>query len=748
MIRARSLTGFWDGLTEPPIIPAAFAAGVAIALAHLAISLEIGVSLTYHESFTRSIFLALYPLGVAFMGLGAVLERRLCSRVPMPALTGSSLRAAGASLLVFLALALRVNFFVRSREELAVAGVLHLAALAAWFLSLGVAVASLLRAARQREDPRWVGCAWTAHLAGLLAGYAAIDSLVHAVGANAILLAVGASLLAASRGAPLLLALLLAAAPAVSLDARIEGLRDLSLLKRGEIRTMASSPDQASAGMVISLHQEMREVLFRGWSRFGYVQIGRMAHRGVRGFYNFVPQWEVPPADDPDIPLDMRWRALAYSVLRPSQRVLLLAAGGGRGVSCLPFPPHKGVTAVELNERVVRFLRDESPELNAGNFRKATAFAADARFAVDTSAEPFDAILVESGRFQNAQITAPAGSPQTLYTRESISRYLSRLRPGGLLLILFDGVFPTPFLEYFPMQAIQTLSESGVPFRVFAAAGKGSMFLAVAASSSPAVLKEVGRRTASLGSLPLHRVEWRPQTAKSPGHRIRLTDDQPFAPWNCMAASRKRSLSGAALLLAGISALLALGLGRPRLRPRPALDDPPILFFFLIGAAQVMMLIGGAYAYRSFFGDPVTTTIRFTVYSFAYGALGSLASRRLLEARRGRLFAAAAVLMGLHAAGLARIPFETGSAVMREILAALMLAPGGLFMGALFPAGISAASQEDLDRRLLADSLGAVAGCALVYLILLPGGIRAFLAAAFGLYAAALAVFPRLPRED
>lgn len=742
MGRGRSAGASWADRKGAPIIPAAFALGLAIGLAHQAVSLEIGVSLTYHKTFIRTIFLALYPLGVFFMGIGAVLERRLRDRVPSPVVIDASLRAAGVSLLAYLALALRVNFFVTAPLQLVFVGALHLAALGAWFLSLGAAIASVLRAARRREDPGWVGSAWAVHMAGLLAGYAATDFLVHAVGPNAVLVAIAVSLVVASRAAPLVLAAVLAAAPVLSLDSRLERLRNMDPLTRGEIQSLAAPPSETMGSYLLRLHQGTREVLFQGWSRFGHVQLERMEKGELRGFYNHVPQWEVEDPAEPDKPLDVRWRAALYGVLRPAQKILILAAGGGRGLSSLPFAPHKGVTAVELNETVVRVLSDEHPDFNFENYRRATALAAEARFAADTTRERFDAVLVESGRFHTAQMLAPAGTPQSLYTRESIQRYLSRLRPGGLLLVVFDDILPKPWQEYFPLQVLQTLSESGVPFRVLSIFDSTTTSVVFAASSDPEVLERVRRAAAKIGSFGFPLVDWHPQTRQAPCHRVRLTDDQPFAHWYYLPGFLKRYVLFAAGLLAGVATLAALWLSRIGARTRRSGGPPLVSFFFLIGAAQVMMMIAVSYAFRSFLGDPVVTTIRLTSYLLLYGAAGSLASRRLAGIGRPRLFALAAGLMGLHAAALAAIPFEAASTVLREAFAALALAPGGVLMGALFPAAVLSAGDDDLDRCLLADALGSVAGYAACHLILLPLGVRAFLAASFLLYAAALAAFP------
>lgn len=732
----------WSGVAASPVFPVAFTSGVAIALAHLAVSLEFGVTLTYHETFTRTVFLALYPLGLSFMGWGALLEGRLARRLPMPVLADAALRVAGASILVFLLLALRLNFLAASLGQLVFSGLLHLAALAAWFLALGAAVASLLRAAKQRGDAGWVGSAWTAHLAGLIVGYLLTEPLVHRVGPNAVLLAVGVSLLAASRGAPWVLAAALAAAPALSLDGRIEGFRDLGPLLRQEIQAVSEEPEQAWGNRVLSMHAGAQERIFRGWSRFGHVLLTRTQDRELRGFYNLVPQWTVQDPEGAKLPTALVWRSALYGVIQPGQRVLLLAAGGGRGLSCFRAPLHPGVTAVELNETVVRYLKDERPELNGGVFRRSTALAADGRFAVDTATAPFDAILVETGRFFSAQVLEPAGSPQGLHTREAVSRYLSRLRPGGLLIVLFDGVTERTWLEYLPLQVERSLSDAGAPTRLLAAEAEGANFLAIAASADPSVLDRLERGTARLERFGFRRFPWLPRSLQDPCHGIRLTDDHPFAHWHCMKGSRKRILLAAAALLAAVPLLLGLWAAGGRLRPRPAPGRSHVLFFFLIGAAHVALSIGTVYAFRSFFGDAVTTTIRLTIYALAYGAAGALCSHRLVGVGRRRLLAAAAVFLGLHAAGLALIPFGEGSAWAREAFAALMLAPGGLFMGALFPAAVLAVPEEDLDRCLLEDSLGAIAGYALFYLVLLPGGIRLFLAAGFALYAAALLLFP------
>jgi len=712
-----------------------FALGLIIGQSHLPLSLELSVTLSHHGSLTRSLLLFLYPLAVAVLGLGAVLERRLSrdrGRHASP--------IAGAGLAAFLAAALRVNFLDPAPARLALAAAASLATLSCLFLALGVTIAHLLRRARS-AGARPVMIAWVAHLGGLVIGYLSSDPLVYAVGVNAMLACAALALLLPLRLAPVTLVALLALSPWARLDDRLEGWRDLQPFEQRAFQAAGERP---------ALYLDYREgdgwrLVYRAWSRFAQTRLLWHDDKGLlRGYHNFFRQF-LHRSHPPRRPVPMeKLRRVLYGAAAPDDRIVVLAAGTGRSLEAFGFAPHRRITLVERDDALVAHLRDERPDLNGRAFADTDAVGCEGRYYVERSAGPFDRIIVETGRFSPAWVRDAVGATDTLYTREALAAYLAKLAPQGVLLVGFVGTGRSPAAEYYPIQVGWSLDELGVPHAVYALddprSGDEVFHLYWVASPTAAGLaaftQRVDAREASRPGSRLQR-SWQPRTAGDARHRRRLTDAMPFAHWARAPAEHRRIIWGTAAVLCAALLVVAGALSRRRIEPWRAVP-----FFFAIGVAQVVTQLGTIYAFRTFFGDAVTTTIRLLVYFTLLGAIGALAAPRLLARRPGRttLLGLVAVVAAVHFAATHFVPFGATSQLFRELSAIALVAPGALLMGVYFPAGLMAARERSLGRLILADSLGTLFGYGLFHVVLLTLGRDLYLALGLALYLAAAAL--------
>jgi len=710
--------------TAPPVSAALglFHVGVALALTHLAVSLELGVTLSQHGALVKSLVLFIFPLALAFLGIGGALEQ---ARWPQSR-PSRPMRVAGLALLLFVIVTLKVSFLAAPKATLWLPSILHLVTLGGWYLGLGAALAPLLREVRS-AGTRWVGAAWAAHMLGLMLGYLVVDPLITHVGVNAILVATGASFLLLPRAGTLVLAAFLALSAATDLDWRIEEWRDLSALEAAQPEGLKDT----KWGLSQHLTEALANPIHHGWSRHAQVRLvdGAEVGSSTSAFYNLRHQWKIQDGAD----RLHRLRQGVYAGLRPGAPTMIIGIGGGRGLQAFPFPLHKGVLAVERDGEVVRALRDLRPDLNDYLFQTVTVLAGDGRAHAERHPGGLDALVIESGRFQAATSLLPASSPMYLYTREALAMYLSRLGPDGLLLMDFSRVW-SAHSAYVPTQVAETMRELQAQFTVMRDEKLGRV--CIVACLSPGCLE---RRTAQALGFPGE--EWDP-TSFGPSSSYRLTDHTPFTAYATMLPAHRAILHGAV----GATALLALLLvGLVARRSRPTSGPNPAHFFALIGAAHTAVHLASFYAYRSLFGDSILTITVVIVILAGHGAIGSALSTglsaRLLQPWARCL--ATTGLIALHLGLLATIPFEEPSLLLRTAYATLALAPGGILMGTFFPLGLVRTGHPMVGRALLADSIGVLAGYCLLYLVFLPWGWPAFAMVGAGLYIAAAAALPR-----
>jgi len=721
---------------------------LAIGITHLAISLEISATLSYHHSLMQSLVLLIYPVAFVGVGVGALLEQRFFARRSTVLL----LRLAGVALGVLLVATLRANFLVAGSGELALAIAAHAGAMGAWFGLLGAALARGLRRARRAA---FSAGGWAAHLGGLLAGYVAGPAVVTAIGANAVLASTALSFALLPQIGVVVVVAAFLAADGVALDERLEELREISNWSESRLTRFLDDNTGKVTGLPAAGTRRDATV-FRGWSHLAQVRVTERGDRPQDGhlvFYNFKLQYPVQPfsllerAAERDTELPMRDRIQVrhrlsrrgvYAALPPGGRGVICGVGAGSPLLELPTEPHPGIVVVERDPVVVRFFSRQRPDLNGHAFAGLRALSGDGRRVIETAEQPLDAIILESARFQPHRVMSAALETQYLYTEDALRSYLERLKPTGTLVIEFNRMARRPVSEYLPTQALSALRRIGAAHRSASIdLGDAGRVCIVASPTERGLESAFARMSAEWEDLRWE--EWRPGFGDDPIHDYRLTDDKPFFAWITLRPEQRRTLLGiaASMVLIGSLAVVLVG-GRGRARSG---DWNPTGYTFCIGIGHIAVQIATFVAYRSYFGDEVLTIMRVISYFLLFGAAGSLLSAKLRHRTPGGAlrFIAVVTIFGLHLVLLKSLPFHHSGAFGRELWAALTLMPGGLLMGVFFPLAIARSGAALVGRVVLVDALGTFVGYGLLFPSLLNHGtmtLGALGTLAYGLAAA------------
>jgi hypothetical protein len=740
-----------------------FHLGLVLGLVHLAVSLELGLTLAAQGALVRTVLLFIYPLALAGLGMGAALDTRLApNRDP-----NRTLRGAGACLLGFLVVSHTTGFMgiesssvgepeyslpaILLNPSLALPGVLYLGSLGLFYGLVGTSIAPLIRAL-QSDGKKAVGRGWGVHLVGLLVGYCMVDFLVTTLGPGCILLGCSLSLLIIPGHALVPLVILLGSFHGLDVQGRLEGVRQLGNVEQSIVRlNLVRRYEQGLSGRdrpMLELDRTIRAPYAMAWSRHAQVRLieGR-APLVMVGLYNFRFQWGIRPDIEEEEgkrhTVTYHVRRKVYGLYDPSDSIELVGTGGGHGLSSIPFPLHAGITAVEMDPTVVRILRDEHPEWNGGVYQKATVAASDGRTFLEQHPGGLDGIVLESARFRSPTSLLPATTPLYLYSQEALSTYIDKLAPDGLLMLQFNRVVAGESLAL-PRQVLLAFEKVGASHVALHAEHLDVLNIF---ATPPG--QDVRDRIADLDKSEMN--EWSGETlgALLKGDRKRdhqssvmaagtyqLTDDSPFWSWSNMSKGQRTHLLGLVLLglLGSTIPVLILGL---RQRGRAAWN--PIPFSFVLGVAHSTAHICTFYLARSYFGDSVLTILGFLVLLLLWGGVGSVLSSRIparLLTTRSRVLVTS-LLIGLHFMLISWLPFELNGTVLRWSAAVLATAPGGLVMGLFFPLAISRVNPSQVGSILMADALGTLAGYCFIYLVCLPFGVTA--QAVFALLAYVLA---------
>ncbi|MGH9386916.1 MAG: hypothetical protein ACRD2N_21820 [Vicinamibacterales bacterium] len=486
--------------------------------------------------------------------------------------------------------------------------------------------------------------------------------------------------------------------------------------------------------------------------------------------------------------------------LRPGnlRRAFVIGGGGGRDfLTALSFGAD-AVDVVELNPLVIEAVQDRFKDFSGQPYTRAGVQyrIGDARTELSRSSQRYDLIQMSMIDTWAASMSgALTLSENALYTREAFHTYVDHLNDEGMLTVSrwYDQQRYAETARVLSLMA-DALRSVGVK--------KVGQHVAVVFNSSPygpgvatCILKRspftsaehhslvaLGQRTGfgllwpDIRGVTLHHsidvdgvLSGQPTVIADSRYDLSPpSDDRPFF-FNTTRLRQIVDFDGGqtALLFAILTAIILIVGHRLVVRPlamveltHPAPDRfaistalPEVTYFAAIGAAFMAAELGVLQRYIVFLGHP-TYALAVVLFSLLLStAVGSFVSGyRLAWAR----LALPLLIVGLAATALG-VPvllraWHSWPLVARLVVAAALIAPLGLCMGAAFPSGVRALHAGGADRLVpwmwavngLAGTLSSVVGM----LLAMELGYTALLLAATVGYAIAWAVRPKftIPR--
>lgn len=463
--------------------------------------------------------------------------------------------------------------------------------------------------------------------------------------------------------------------------------------------------------------------------------------------------------------------------------VLVIGSGGGIDVLNALKNGASVVTAVELQPAVVRQLRGPLSSW-VGNLYQGgwpvELVAGEGRNFVERTDRRYDLVqLTATDTWAALNTGAYVLMESYLYTREAISSYLDRLKPGGVLcVVVWDlikerGEYLQPINSRLVLQYLEILRERGIshPERHLAILGQRewyrNIFTLPVVKLTPfsdiemARVRDFATRMGfevlydpvgsnvpnALSRLILASPRERERLIDESYYDIRPTeDDSPFFfncyKWrNIFGDPRFRwdaPVSGQLVLLVMLGQSLVLGLllivaplaisKRTRFSPRGSL--PYLLYFAALGGGFMLLEVSLIQKFVLFLGYP----------AYAFGAtlsallvssgIGSYLTRRV-TAGEGRVLGLAlatlAAIVGVHLTLLPVLFRELiGLALpVRVALAMVIQAPLGIVLGMFFPLGVQRVRR--LDARMVPWMWAVNGACSVVSTV-----VAILLATAFG----------------
>ena len=497
---------------------------------------------------------------------------------------------------------------------------------------------------------------------------------------------------------------------------------------------------------------------------------------------------------------------LAYDItavpyhLRRGANVLIIGAGGGRDVLTALWFGSTHVTGVELNDDIVRWVRDRYASFAGHLYSRPDVriIVDDGRNFVRASRERFDVIQISMiDTFAATAAGAYTLSENNLYTMQAFEEYLDHLHPTGMLAVNRFFLDPPHQTLRVVTLAREALARRGItePARHIVAIKKESplgdngLVLVKLAPFTADEIDTVTKLCASLGfelvALPrggfqnvfteylatpsLERFyDAYPHDVRPP------TDDRPFFFNTFKISAFFESLSARQhvdpfrvynydavfilfVLLALATSCLCVFIIAPlwsRTAARTATGSParlpvgPLTYFISIGLGFILVEIVLIQRFHLYLGHPIYSlaVILFTV--LASSGIGSAWTARLSDTRLRRhatlACLAALVLIVLHEI-VWPVFLENSLGLSRSLRIALTicsLAPMGIAMGMPYPLGLraSAATAPARVPWVWAVNAGAsVLGSILAFALAMASGFRIVLLIGGLCYAAALA---------
>jgi hypothetical protein len=539
------------------------------------------------------------------------------------------------------------------------------------------------------------------------------------------------------------------------------------------------------------------ELLWQRWNAFS--RVDRVASSAIRsapglslGYPARLPQQDGLFVDGDDLSPLMRAEdttdladylpvALPYQ-LRPGGRVLVLEPRGGLDLGVALAEGASSVVAVESNPLLVEATGDLYQD------RRVRVVLEEGRSYGHRSQETFDIVhLALSDGYR--PVTSGAYSLGERYdlTIEAFEDYLSRLSPGGLLVIERWLQLPPSELLRAGAAVVEALHRAGVedPGAQLAVlrSWQVGLILVKDGAFTPeelATIRDFGQ-TQELDLVVLsglreeetnqfnileesvyyqtfHQLLTEPQVlyANHPYDVRPPTDDRPFffhffkwdqapavlgqlgktwQPWGGSGYFVLVALLGVATVTSAVLILLPLVLTREGRREERGLRGKVLLYFGLLGLGFLFVEIPLMQRFILFLGQPIYAFTAVVAAILLFSGLGSLAAPRLTFRWTLPILVAAVLVYPLGLPLLFRTLLGAPLAV-RILVTSVSLAPLGFLMGTPFPAGL-----EWLQRRapVLIPWAWAINGCMSVLASILAAMVALSFGFSWVLVAAALA---------
>ncbi len=780
---------------EPSSLVGISAVSCALLMTELALTRIFSVTMYYHFAFL-AISIALF--GLSASGVAVYLARRHLDRhATRPLLVATSLLFATVTLVALAAL-VRIRVGLNYSPE-NLTRMLAIYALAALPFFAGGAVLSI---AISRLSAR-INLVYAADLLGASAGCLLLIPLLNQLGAPGVVFTAAAL----GLGAALLFA------PSTA-RARVAGAAVAIVALPTALQLIGSAP----FAVTDTKGHAGDTVLFSKWNSFSRVAVYDREH----GDWSLSPTYRGPRPQSlfmdidsaastpilhasPDLGdvgyLKYELTALAYQMVDPGFRALVIGPGGGRDLlSALVFGA-AAVDGVEINPIIARDVMQTRYRDYAGGVYtnpRVRIHVDDGRSFVRGSGERYD--VIQASLVDTWAATAAGAytlTENSLYTVEAFGDYIDHLSDRGVLTItrwVFDGLR----LVALAQEACAARGLRAADHLAIVQFDRVATFLLTREPFTPAEVARLQRSAGALGFTVLYapglvalpadtarpREMQRSGTSAADYARLILTtdrhaffarypldvrptsDDRPFFFHTTKLKDQFQVAFGRTMLFGnGLSALLTLmglslalvtlfivgplALGGERIG---AGDLRWLGYFGALGAAFMLIEVALLQRFVLLLGHPVYS-LTVTLFSMLLGTgIGSLLGRRADDARLARaatLACAAAVAMAVLATLVYPLIVDVAIAAprpLRILVAVALILPAGLVMGLPLPTGIrllAAARPALIPWAWGMNGALSVVGATLAVFVAMNWGFSATLLTGAGVYAVAAMLVTR-----
>jgi hypothetical protein len=469
--------------------------------------------------------------------------------------------------------------------------------------------------------------------------------------------------------------------------------------------------------------------IFDAWSPYAKINLFEVPGTPrLGGVYNYYVTWIFD--GEPD-----RRRQLLYGFIQPDDEVLCIAMGGGWPLLAIPVAERSQITGVELDPVVVDFF-SEHPKYNDNLFNEIQVVRAEGRSALETLDGPYDAMVIDLPGSPATQKENPVEFENLLLTVEGLDKAMALLDDDGILLAYLlphqiGSAYAVALASDYHSALLQGPASGHSGGRYRSLNETWALYLSRSPARLNRFVRDVVVTAEAEGNIIVAPEEHRlKEYAASPIS----TDDRPYAQMQAYLSgdvNRERDTRAFTLVVKGAKVALAglavFSLVAFLLQGRTREDRKHLAFFFAIGVGMVMLQLYFYARFRSFFGDPVSTTMMATLLLFLANALGSLLANRF-EARTPswplRVLGTLALVGFTHVA-LSLVPFGLTNPVLRFLAASVVIVPFGVASGVFFPVGIMRVPMRTYGWALALDGAGTFVGFLGFYFLAWQFGLSA-----------------------